>query len=610
MKIISLRNSSQLIEFCKFSTYPLSPSQEGTFKNPLLRGADAKHQGCVNTAQKLKYFFVISFLLVQLNINSQTPRETRAVWVSTNYKLDWPPPTIEDIKQKEALIQIFNIIERKNFNTIYFQVRSNATVLFKSSLELFSPYITGEVGKFGSYDPLEFAIQEAHKRGIEIHAVVNTMRVFSGNDNSTKNNPLHITQIHPEWTYTNLNDKSIWLNPGIPDVREYLIELINEIVQNYDIDGIQLDFIRYSENQINDNSPLNDKSQNESDKDWRRNNITKFISRLNQKIKSTNPKIKLGVTPIGIYKSIPNGRGMEGFSNVFQDTRKWLELGIIDYAVPQIYWDAKTNPKFDALAKDWIDNSFGKNIIIGIGAYKSEVLNEIERQINITRTLNASGMAFFRYKNIEKKRFYSFEDKALPAEMPWIENIPKLAELNLVSNFINNKILLNFNIDRKFKTDNGYFALYECDNFHINSNKNLIKVFPNYISEMNFSILQPNKINYYYSAIQYNQLWNETSTESNIAKISIPKLKLIESNIEIYNNPVLLNNGNSSVLLIFSNLEEEITLCSNKEKNPNSLLSKHFLKKGYNEIYLNYNLLKYNNAIINFSKENRSVTLR
>jgi uncharacterized lipoprotein YddW (UPF0748 family) len=281
-----------------------------------------------------KVFLVIIFLTSFL-VFAQTPRETRAVWVSTNFKLDWPPPTYNEASQKKKLLEIFNNIERKNLNTIYFQVRSNGTVLFKSSLEPFSPYITGEFGKFGNYDPLKFAITEAHKQGLEIHAWVNIFRVFSGGNSSIKNNPLHISKLHPEWTYKK-SDNSIWLNPGLPEVRNHLVELINEIVLNYNVDGIQLDFIRYPQNQIQDKSTFEQYGAGKPIADWRRDNITEFIAQLNKRIKKTNPKIKLGVTPIGIYKSIPNGRGMEGYSDVFQDTREWLKLGIIDYAVPQI----------------------------------------------------------------------------------------------------------------------------------------------------------------------------------------------------------------------------------------------------------------------------------
>jgi uncharacterized lipoprotein YddW (UPF0748 family) len=531
------------------------------------------------------------------------------VWVSTNFKLDWPPPNYNELKQKNELLKILDNIENKNLNTIYFQVRSNGTLLFKSSLEPFSPYITGKVGKLGSYDPLEFAIEEAHKRGLEIHAWINTFRVFSGNNFAIKNHPLHISQLHPDWTYKK-SDNSIWLNPGLPEVRGYLIELVNEIVQNYNIDGIQLDFIRYPKNQIDDDKSYNQYGNGKPIADWRRENITIFISQLNQRIKVTNPKIKLGVTPIGIYKSIPNGRGMEGYSDVFQDTRKWLSNGIIDYAVPQIYWDAKKAPRFDVLVKDWITNSYGKNIIVGIAAYKPEVYNEIEREINITRNLNTSGVAFFRYKNIRRKQFYSFAEKCLPSEMPWIEATPALAELIISSNFKNRKISLNFNLDKKDISPNGYFALYLKPNLKSSTNNKLLKVVPNYISNISFSLSKPNRINYYYSAIQFDKLWNESSTESNSTKVSIPQLVKIEKEIEPFNNPILLQNEGRSSLMIYSNIDEQMSLFKNFDTTEKRLLSKHFLKKGFNKINLNYDLNKYDEVTISYLNNNRSVTLK
>jgi uncharacterized lipoprotein YddW (UPF0748 family) len=554
----------------------------------------------------LKLFFTLFIILICTNLFAQVQRETRAVWVSTNYRLDWPPNTNDEERQKQDLIKIFDTIEKKNLNTIYFQIRSNGTVLFRSSQEIFSPYITGELGKFGNYDPLQFAVEEAHKRGMEIHAVVNTMRIFSGNEAVVKNSPLHISQIYREWVYSKSDDNSIWLNPGIPAVRKYLVDLINEIVQNYNVDGIQLDFIRYPPAPISDKKSYDTFGEGKTISDWRRGNITEFIKVLYGKIKQTNPKIKLGVTPLGIYKSIHNGSGMEGFNDVYQDTREWLRLGIIDYAVPQIYWDARSNPKFDVVAKDWIENSYDKNIIIGIGAYKPEVLNEIEREINITRKLNSSGMAFFRYKNIERKQFYSFNEKTLPSEMPWLESVPEIVNLNLIASNDNTKITLRFDIDEKNKSDNGYFALYQ--NSKTTSNE-LIKVIPNYTSEIGFSITQPDKINYYYSATQFDQLWNATSNTSDIAKVSIPKLKKTEDNIEVIKNPILLQKGSRSVLLIFSNIDEEISLYSSENQNENSFLSKHFLKKGFNEVNLNNDLRNFKKIVIIFSSSNKSVSL-
>ncbi len=554
----------------------------------------------------MKRLLILLFFIPNLLIQAQTPRETRAVWVSTNFRLDWPSPTFDEEKQKEELKNIFDVIESKNLNTIYFQVRSNGTVLFRSSMELFSPYITGNIGEFGSYDPLEFAIEEAHKRGLEIHAWVNTIRVFSGSNISIKNNPLHISTIHPKWVYEK-SDNSIWLNPGIPEVRDYLVELLNEIVQNYNIDGIQLDFIRYPKSPISDTENYNTYGGDILRPQWRRDNITNLITLLNKRIKQTNPKIKLGVTPIGIYKSIPNGRGMQGYSDVFQDTREWLKLGIIDYAVPQIYWDVKSNPKFDVLSKDWVNNSFGKNIIIGIGAYKTEVFNEIEREINVTRNLNASGVAFFRYKNIAQKRFYSFNEKTLPAEMTWIEERPILAELKLTSIFRDNKASINFEIDNQSLSNNGYFALYESDTFETNSKSKLLKVLPNYISEMSFSLSQPNRINYYYSATQFDQLWNESSKESNIEKITIQELSNLETDISLSNNPIIIEEKENSLIIIFSNMND--TLLIFNQENSTKVILKYSLKQGINRIELLLNDVQLSKIKLNLVAQNKWIKL-
>ena len=139
---------------------------------------------CINKLKEIKFFssFLLSliFLLITFqSITAQTERETRAVWVATNFRLDWPPPTFDQEKQKQALIDIFDDIKSKNLNTVFFQAGINGTVLFKSSFDPYSPYITGEVDRGGAYDPLQFAIEQAHKRGLEIHAWINCIRCFS-----------------------------------------------------------------------------------------------------------------------------------------------------------------------------------------------------------------------------------------------------------------------------------------------------------------------------------------------------------------------------------------------------------------------------------------------
>jgi uncharacterized lipoprotein YddW (UPF0748 family) len=236
----------------------------------------------------MKKFLLFFFTLLQFaNLSAQIPRETRAVWVSTNYKLDWPPPTFDEQTQKEALIKIFDNIEKKNLNTIYLQVRSNGTVLFKSSYDPFSPYITGTADKMGSYDPLKFAIEEAHKRGMELHAWFNPYRAVRsiGNYIQASN---HVTQQHPEWilTFNQINIKI--LNPGLLEVREYVKNIVMDVVTRYDVDGVHFDdyFYPYPNSDKGFNGITNEDASTFNSYprgfsnigDWRRDNVNELIS--------------------------------------------------------------------------------------------------------------------------------------------------------------------------------------------------------------------------------------------------------------------------------------------------------------------------------------------
>jgi uncharacterized lipoprotein YddW (UPF0748 family) len=556
--------------------------------------------------EMIRYAIFSLYILAVSSLYAQTPRETRAVWIATNHRLDWPPATLNEDEQKNELKNILKKIEQKNLNTVYFQVRSNGTTMYKSSFEPFSPYITKNANATPAYDPLEFATIEAHKHGLEIHAWINTFRILNGNISDINNLSLHLTRKHPEWILETKDKTSLWINPGIPEAREYLTELIFEIVQNYDVDGIQLDFIRYPQTQFNDNIAFKKYGNGKSLEDWRRENITQFISELKNRIKGINPQIKLGVTPIGIFKSIRDARGMESYSAVFQNTREWLKQGLIDYAAPQIYWDTKSNPKFDALVKNWVNNSYGKNIVIGIAAYKPEVYKELEREINTARNLHASGVAFFRYKNIENKYFRSFENKTLPAKMPWIKEKKGQTRLNLIATYSNHKINLLLKSDKQQLTEDGYFAIYEQNSYLDTANAKLLKVIPNYIDKINFRIPHANKICHYYYATELDKLWNETSFKSNIAKVVIPELAEICNTIKPIANPLIFQEDNTSKLILFSNCKDKIEI-ANKENN--HLLFFDILP-GYNYIESAKNLSQEEGLTLKFLNSKRMVKLR
>ena len=237
----------------------------------------------------------------------------RGVWVSTVSNLDWPEAGKYDSKfQKELLKEKFNFIEEANMNTIFFQVRPMGDALYKSSYSPWSKYLTGSLGKDPGYDPLEFAVDEAHKRGLELQAWFNPFRIDSNSKTFNINN--YISELpassplknHPEWIVKYGNYQ--YLNAGIPEVREYVIDTIIEVVKNYNIDGIVLDdyFYPYPSGGLefpdNDTYKKYGGSFNSKD-DWRRDNINSFIKELYSKIKETKLEVKFGVSPFGIWRN-------------------------------------------------------------------------------------------------------------------------------------------------------------------------------------------------------------------------------------------------------------------------------------------------------------------
>ncbi|MEK6552970.1 MAG: family 10 glycosylhydrolase, partial [Bacteroidota bacterium] len=460
-------------------------------------------------------------------ITAQTERETRAVWVATNFRLDWPPPTFDQGKQKQALIDIFDDIKSKNLNTVFFQAGINGTVLFKSSFDPFSPYITGEVDREGTYDPLQFAIELAHKRGLEIHAWINCIRCFSGTELNILNNPNHIYKRKPEWVIEDIRDgqKSYWLDPGLPEVREYLSDMITEMVEKYDVDGVHLDFIRYPGKNFDDEFSYSVHGAGLSRDEFRRKNITDLIELINKKIKTIKHFVKLGAAPIGVYKNLNGMTAWEGYTEVYQDSREWLRRGIVDYLAPQIYWGFDDNPCFGLVAKEWTENSFGRSIVLGIGAYKPNVKSEINAMIQYARTINAGGVAFFRYQNIKDVEFDSFQYRTYPAAMSWLDGIypDPPTELNFKKSEINKNLFsLSWNFQKmKSQSDSvRYFALYSLPN----SNSELLPdylfdVIPADRTSVTLAIDRPRRVNYYYTLKSVSKLWNESIESSNVIEI-------------------------------------------------------------------------------------------
>lgn len=540
----------------------------------------------------------ILLLIFSSNILIAQFRETRAVWLATNYRLDWPPTTFDAEKQKQSLIEIFDDLKSKNFNTVFFQVRANGVVLFNSSFEPLSPYINGEVDGDVSYDPLAFAIEQAHKHGLEIHAWLNMNLVFTGSEENIFNNPNHICQRKPEWIVEDFRDgqKSYWLDVGLPEVRNYLADLISELVENYDVDGINLDYIRYPGKNFDDDFSFQVHGKGLTRDEFRRNNITALVKEIYDKVKLIRNEVKVGASPIGVYRRLKGMNSWESYSELYQDSYRWLKDGIVDYLSPQIYWSMNENPKFDLLAKDWIENSSGRNIVLGIGAYKDNVKSQIEEMIKLSRQLGTSGVAFFRYQNIKDVSFPSFSYKTLPAQMPWLDGKYPVQPIDLT---------LNKNVDDKFftlswklkneQTVNDsveYFSIYNLQksNSELNS-ENLFDVIPADKNYVTLAIEKPKKVNYYFAIKSVNKVWTESKEASNTVEIKIDKMKELLSFGDKIGKPVLYKSDLLGWFIILeSNSTQQIEIFGGR-KNVYSLLQTENASVGKN-IFKTQNVLK------------------
>ncbi len=368
--------------------------------------------------------------------NSLFPkREVRAVWLTTAGGADWPK-TFNADAQKRSLIQIFNTLQEEHFNTIFFQVRPRGNALYRSSYEPWAAELTGTLGKDPGWDPLAFAIEEAHKRGMELHAWFNVAKVY-GEGMPPTSFPRHVVRAHPEWVQQ--YDGEWWVDMGIPNVRAYTENIVMELVRDYDLDGIHFDYIRYPGEKFNDWSSFRTFSDGMDRDDWRRNNITTFVRDMYHEITADKPMMKVGSAPLGVYTQIPGASsGFSGYSVLYQDSRRWLREGIHDYLAPQIYWSfgeqaSPNDPDFRALCLDWARNNFGRHIYIGIGAYRDNVRNEMTEQIFMARSTEAKGESFFRYDNIAGAQSLraAYKYPALIPPMPWKDSLPPLPPANI-----------------------------------------------------------------------------------------------------------------------------------------------------------------------------------
>ncbi|MBW7887128.1 MAG: family 10 glycosylhydrolase [Bacteroidetes bacterium] len=399
---------------------------------------------------RLKYLFLLlSIVFSSLLLQAQTTKyETRAVWISVASG-DWPSSFNKE-EQQQSLLRILDSLHDLKFNTIYFQVRPRGNTVYRSSYEPWAQQLTGTLGKDPGWDPLEFAVIESHKRGLEIHAWFNTCRVWIGDPPKNSN---HLLSTHREWVKK--FESEWWVDFGIPEARDYTYKLVMELVNSYDLDGIHFDYIRYPGAQFDDwQSFLTYGGGTEKD-EWRRNNITEFVRKCYESISQEKPFLKVGSAPIGIYQAMNGAQSsFSGLGVISQDSRRWLREGIHDYVTPQIYWSfdeqqTPYDPDFALLCSDWIREAYGRNIIIGIGAYRDYIRNELAEQIHYLREAHAEGYAIFKYSDLTSIRSQIRRLNstiALPSAVPWKDTAAPAPPKNISTVKTNDGILLRWNM--------------------------------------------------------------------------------------------------------------------------------------------------------------------
>lgn len=345
-------------------------------------------------------------------------REFRGAWITcVASNADWPSqPGLNVAQQKAELISLLDRAQQLHLNAIIFQVRPASDAMYASSIEPWSEDLTGAQGKAPQpfYDPLAFAIQEAHKRGLELHAWFNPFRAWHPLSKSLPA-PNHVSKTHPEWIRR--YGGQMWLDPGDPAARAYVLRVVMDVVKRYDVDGVQFDdyFYPYPE------PTAEGKTQNFPDSmtwqkfgngmsrdDWRRANINEFIQSVYENIKATKPWVKFGISPFGIWRPQfpPQIKGLDAYGAIYADARLWLANGWVDYLAPQLYWAVDApQQSFPVLLNWWTQqNAKGRDVFAAMSAANVPdkfSANEIARQIQIVRAQpGVSGEIYFHLNNI------------------------------------------------------------------------------------------------------------------------------------------------------------------------------------------------------------------
>lgn len=412
----------------------------------------------MNFSSLLKRSALAAVLLAiaALPMSSGVKREVRSVWMATVWALDWPSSTSSTTAQKNEMVKYLDVLQKNNFNAVYFQVRTMSDAFYKSSYEPWSSYLTGTRGKDPGWDPLAFVVEECHKRGMECHAWVNPYRFSTGSNWSTAQDQA-LKSAGMLLAYTKSDGKTTTiLNPGLESVRKRIVDVCKEIINNYDVDGLVFDDYFYPEgipvtSSAGDYDLWQESGASMTFGDWRRNNVNQMVADVYKMVQQQKPYVRFGISPAGAActsAAVAAKHGIDRcpvasdwqYDGIFSDPVAWLEAGTIDYISPQLYWKTnhKTNP-FGPMTKWWsyVAKHFGRH---HYASHSISFLNssnttsdweEIGKQVQFSRDYTeneAPGAVFYSAAYVTGKKqsgfgewlqVNKFQNKALTPAIDW-----------------------------------------------------------------------------------------------------------------------------------------------------------------------------------------------
>lgn len=348
--------------------------------------------------------------------------ELRGVWVSTIYNLDFPSTASygKQAMQEKEFKALLDDVQAMGMNAVFVQVRPSADALYPSDLVPWSKVLTGKQGVAPTYDPLQFMLDETHRRGMTFHAWFNPFRANTDTDTS-KLASNHVAVEHPDWVLT--SGSQLLINPGVPAARQHVIDVIMEVVNHYDIDGVHLDDYFYPSNiTLSDDDTFKTYNSKKlaTKAEWRRSNIDEFVRQLDESIHSVRPTVDFGISPFGVWRNKSqdaNGSdtnaGVTAYDSMSADVRKWVKQGWIDYVAPQVYWSMSLSAaRYDKVVDWWAAQVANTDVDLYIGhaAYKLgtketgwQTSEEIIKQLKYnTKHPEVKGDIYFSAKDLRK----------------------------------------------------------------------------------------------------------------------------------------------------------------------------------------------------------------